>query len=175
VNSLFMSNMAGSPASSFAEGYGGVLATRADADAEVVNCTCAGSYADYGLMLYDDPTDGGEIALSNSILWAGADQHDAIRRIDPADFDNVSYSDVELLHDQPSYSGPGNLDQDPEFYYTTDVAAPLSWASLRIPEFHLCCDAVPVDTAPRLDFTGFPRNGADGWVQMGALEEPYRP
>ncbi len=175
VNSLFVSNNAGSSGDTFVEGYGGVLATRADGDATVVNCTCSGGYADHGLMLYDDPTDDGAIELRNSILWSGLQHHDMIRRIDPEDFDNVSYSNVELLHEQPSYSGPGNINQDPEFYFSTDPSAPMSWSRLRIPEFHLCCNAVPVDTAPRLDFTGFPRNGGDGWVQMGALEEPYIP
>lgn len=177
VNSLFLANNAGNWTLTLTdiEGHGGSLATRADGDATVVNCTFSSGYADHGLMLYDDPTDGGEIELRNSILWGGSETHDTIRRIDPADFDNVSYSDVELLHEQPSYSGPGNLNQDPEFYATAFPAAPLSWESFRIPVFHLCCDAVPVETAPRLDFTGFPRNGADGWVQMGALEEPYTP
>ncbi len=171
VNSLFLSNWASIESSEVVEGYGGVLATRADGDAEIVNCTCAGGYADYGLMLYDDPTDDGEIELQNSILWSGS--HDTIRRIDPEDFDNVAYSDVELIAGQPSYSGPGNLNQNPEFYYTTDPLAPWTWESARIPAFGLCCDAVPAGEAPLLDFTGSIRNGGDGWVQMGAIEEPY--
>lgn len=126
-------------------------------------------------MLYDDPTDAGDIVLKNSILWSGPEHHDEIRRIDPESFDNVSYSDVELILGQDSYSGDGNLNQDPEFYLSTYPLAPVTWSSFRIPEFGLCCNAVPVETAPRLDFTGFPRNGDDGWVQMGALEEPYIP
>lgn len=172
VNSLFVRNSASIPVSDV-EGYGGVLATQADGDADVVNCSCSGGYADYGLMLYDDPDDDGEIVLKNSILWSG--RHDTIRRIDPAEFDNVSYSDVELIDGQPSYSGPGNLNQDPEFYYTTDEDASWLWSGFRIPEFGLCCNAVPAADAPLLDFTGSIRNGGDGWVQMGALEQPYIP
>ena len=170
VNSLFVRNSASIHVSDV-EGYGGVLATRADGDADVVNCTCSGGYADYGLMLYDEPDDDGEIVLKNSILWSGA--HDTIRRIDPADFDNVSYSNVELIDGQRSYSDPETLSQNPEFYYTTVQDAPWLWSSFRIPEFGPCCNAVPAGEAPLLDFTGSIRNGGDGSVQMGALEEPY--
>jgi predicted outer membrane repeat protein len=171
VNTLFLASYAGNTTLTALEGWGGAIATRMGGDVIMANCTCSGGYADYGRMLYDDPDDDGEIEVRSSILWYG--ETESPRCIAPDSFDNISYSNVQLSFDQSPYSDPNTISVDPEFYIVN--GGPFNWEGFRIPEFHDCVNAVPVVMAPRLDFTGFPRNGADGLVQMGALEEPYFP
>lgn len=168
-NSLFVSNSAGTVLG--ADGWGGAIAALPGAEIRVTHCTFCGNDAEHGYTLYDAPEGPGEglggIEVMGSILWRQSVDA-AISHIEAEHPIEVSYSDVQLHDSLAVYPGTGNINEDPLFEGGTYPALD----NYRVKFTSPCTDGVPAEDSLFDDLVGSVRNGADGWVQMGALENP---
>jgi hypothetical protein len=168
-NSLFVSNSAGTILA--VDGWGGAIAALPEAEIRATHCTFSANDAEHGYTLYDAPEGPGQelggVSIMASILWSQSID-ETIAHIEAESPIQVSYSDVQLYNSQDVYLGTGNINEDPQFEGGTYPALD----NYRVKFTSPCTDGVPAEDSLFDDLVGDIRNGADGWVQMGALENP---
>jgi len=163
-NSLFVANSAGTLLDT--DGWGGAISALPEASLRILHCTFASNNAEHGYALYDAAEAPGQkpagISADASIFW-NQSFDPAISQIEATA--DVSYSDVQL-DGSAVYAGSDNINEDPEFKGGTFPGVD----SFRLQLSSPCFNVVPAWLSVFDDLTGDIRNGADGWVQMGALE-----
>lgn len=169
-NSLFVANAAGTEILG-TEGWGGAIAALPGASVRVTQCTFCDNDSAHGYSLYDAAEEAGQelgsISVKGSIFWSESIE-ETISHIQAELPVQVSYSDLQLYEGQAVYPGTGNINEDPQFKGGNLV----SLDNFRVQFTSPCTDGVPTEESLFDDLAGDIRNGADGWVQMGALENP---